>query len=195
MSLTKDEIIRNEIILEAQKLFKHYGLKKTTMDDIAEACGKAKSTLYYYFKSKEEVFTAAVDLEIRSLRLLVKSQVEGVSTIQEKVINYLVSFHQNIVDRINLYRISRQEIKNKLLNAAIFDRFIEFEKNYLHRILQDAFDAGELKSVSEDDLEWFAEIMVVSFFGIVRYSIEKDKILDVDKLERTANLLVPRIFQ
>jgi len=44
MITEKDEIVKNEILFQAQKLFQQYGLKKTTMDDIALACGKAKST-------------------------------------------------------------------------------------------------------------------------------------------------------
>ena len=36
----KDELIREEILKVAQKLFQQYGLKKTTMEDIAKALGK-----------------------------------------------------------------------------------------------------------------------------------------------------------
>ncbi len=44
MSISKDEIVKGEIVTKAQKLFQQFGLKKTTMDEIAEASGKAKST-------------------------------------------------------------------------------------------------------------------------------------------------------
>ena len=41
--------IKDEILEEAQKLFRQFGLKKTTMDEIATACGKAKSMLQIVF--------------------------------------------------------------------------------------------------------------------------------------------------
>ncbi|OYW78704.1 MAG: TetR family transcriptional regulator, partial [Sphingobacteriia bacterium 32-37-4] len=47
--MVKEEIFKEDIIREAQKLFQAYGLKKTTMEDIAKALGKGKSTLYYYY--------------------------------------------------------------------------------------------------------------------------------------------------
>ena len=51
--------VRDEILRAAMELFTKYGIDKTTMENIAEAAGKGKSTLYYYFKTKEDVFSAA----------------------------------------------------------------------------------------------------------------------------------------
>jgi AcrR family transcriptional regulator len=52
----REDLVRDEILRAARELFQTYGLTKTTMEDIAEAAGKEKSTLCYYFKNKEEVF-------------------------------------------------------------------------------------------------------------------------------------------
>jgi len=57
---TKEEIIRNEVIITAQRLFQKYGYSKTTMEDIAKAMDRGKSTIYYYFKSKDEIFEAVI---------------------------------------------------------------------------------------------------------------------------------------
>ena len=35
---TKNDLVRDEILRAAKDLFQTYGLKKTTMEDIAEAC-------------------------------------------------------------------------------------------------------------------------------------------------------------
>ena len=40
----------------AIKIFSTNGYEGATMDDMAQAAGVAKGTLYYYFKSKEEIF-------------------------------------------------------------------------------------------------------------------------------------------
>ena len=47
--VAKDELMVREILSTAKALFAHHGLKKTTMEDIANSLGKGKSTLYYYF--------------------------------------------------------------------------------------------------------------------------------------------------
>lgn len=54
---------RARIIQIAGDIFSRLGFKKTTMDDIAKAATMGKSSLYYYFKSKEEVFTAVIKAE------------------------------------------------------------------------------------------------------------------------------------
>lgn len=50
---------KRELILEAAlDLFRHYGYRRTSMEDIARAAAVAKGTLYLYFKSKDELFEA-----------------------------------------------------------------------------------------------------------------------------------------
>ncbi|MCE9648637.1 MAG: TetR/AcrR family transcriptional regulator; helix-turn-helix transcriptional regulator [Parvibaculum sp.] len=47
------------LILDAAlSLFRQYGYRRTSMEDIAQAANVAKGTLYIYFKSKDELFEA-----------------------------------------------------------------------------------------------------------------------------------------
>ncbi len=50
------EARKNLIIIGALKVFKTKGLEHATMDDIAHEADFGKATLYYYFKSKDEIF-------------------------------------------------------------------------------------------------------------------------------------------
>ena len=51
--------LRKERILSgALQVFKKHGIDGATMDEIANESGFGKATLYYYFKSKEDVLTA-----------------------------------------------------------------------------------------------------------------------------------------
>lgn len=61
--MTKIDEIRNNIIDVAQKIFSHFGFDKTTMELIAKESRKGKSTLYYYFKNKEELYAAVIERE------------------------------------------------------------------------------------------------------------------------------------
>ncbi len=62
LMVEKDKI-RKEIIEQASGIFRQFGYRKTTMDDIAHAVKKGKSSLYYYYKSKDEIFKAVVSAE------------------------------------------------------------------------------------------------------------------------------------
>ena len=51
-----DEEKRTRILLEAQSLFIRYGVKRTSIDEVARAAAIAKGTLYLYYESKEVLF-------------------------------------------------------------------------------------------------------------------------------------------
>ena len=65
--LDKDEV-KEAIVNVARHIFSRFGFKKTTMDEIAIASRKGKSSIYYYFASKEEIFQAVVEKEAEILK-------------------------------------------------------------------------------------------------------------------------------
>ncbi len=194
MTLSKDEIVKNDILLEAQKLFRQFGIKKTTMDEIAAACGKAKSTLYHYFKSKEEVFDAVIDMEMINLRRHVKDKVEEHKTMTDKIRTYIIEFHKEVVNKANLYRIVKHEYLNEARTKAYFTKLLEFEKSYIIRIMEDGVDSGDCKGIDRNDISWLAEILLASFYGTAQYLVEREGELDMAKLEKAAQLFTSKLF-
>lgn len=51
----------------ARQLFAKNGLNGTTMNDIAQASGKGRRTLYTYFKRKDDVYYAVIESELERL--------------------------------------------------------------------------------------------------------------------------------
>lgn len=51
---------KEEIIAKSIEIFRKRGYYKTSMSDLAEACGLQKGSFYYHFKSKEELMQAAL---------------------------------------------------------------------------------------------------------------------------------------
>ena len=52
---------RDRVLDAAQRLFVRYGVKRTSVDDVAREAGIAKGTVYLSFKSKAELFAAIAD--------------------------------------------------------------------------------------------------------------------------------------
>lgn len=67
MVVVKKEV-RDYIVGVARRIFTRNGFRKTTMEEIAAACHKGKSSIYYYFQSKEEIFRAVVEKEAEELQ-------------------------------------------------------------------------------------------------------------------------------
>ena len=87
-TLQRDETIVHEIIDTARELFKKSGFKKTTMGDIARSMGKAKSSLYYYYPSKEDIFEAVIYAEMNELLDQIHLAIATATTSKEKLTIY-----------------------------------------------------------------------------------------------------------
>ena len=74
--MTNDNEQKERILSAATNLFSRFGLEKTTMEDIAKAAGKGKSSLYYYFKSKEDVYAEVIRKEIAGLKTTIRKAIE-----------------------------------------------------------------------------------------------------------------------
>ena len=61
MSISKT---RQLLVDVARQLFAKNGLENTTMNDIAQASGKGRRTLYTYFKSKDDIYYAVIETEL-----------------------------------------------------------------------------------------------------------------------------------
>ena len=86
--INKEEF-RKKIILIAGQIFSHYGFKKTTMDEIAKALKMGKSSIYYYFESKEDIFEAVVQYEANILRNELTTAIKAVKSPIDKMRNYV----------------------------------------------------------------------------------------------------------
>ena len=86
--INKEEF-RKKVIITAGQIFSRYGFRKTTMDEIARELKMGKSSIYYYFTSKEEIFEAVVLYEANILRNELTTAIKSVESPVEKVRNYV----------------------------------------------------------------------------------------------------------
>jgi len=86
--INKEEF-RKKIIITAGEIFSHYGFKKTTMEEIAKALKMGKSSIYYYFQGKEQIFEAVVLHEANMLRNELTTAIKSVDSPVEKMRNYV----------------------------------------------------------------------------------------------------------
>jgi AcrR family transcriptional regulator len=63
-----DQEKKEKVLGAAQELFSRYGFKKTTVDEIADAAGMSKRTVYEVLKSKEAILAELVMSEALSFR-------------------------------------------------------------------------------------------------------------------------------
>lgn len=103
-----NDSVRAAILDSARELFARFGYKKTTMEDIAQSLGKGKSSLYYYFKNKEEIFQAVVDWEGEILFSKLRQIVHSSDAADAKMRLYVQVRMENIRELQN-YHIAIKE--------------------------------------------------------------------------------------
>jgi AcrR family transcriptional regulator len=118
---SKKDLNRETILKIAQEIFSKFGYKKTTLDDIANAVRKGKSSLYYYFKSKEDLFQAVVMKEVELLAKELDKVVNRNTDPIDKLRDYMLT-------KINTFR-NLANFYNALENDVTAIGFIEDIKN------------------------------------------------------------------
>jgi len=92
----KKDANRENILKIAREIFSKYGFKKTTLDDIANAVRKGKSSLYYYFKSKEDLFQAVIMKEVEilahELEIVINRNTDPVDKLRDYILTKLATF-------------------------------------------------------------------------------------------------------
>ena len=136
MVVQKDEV-RSRIISVASKIFIRFGYRKTTMEEIAIATRKGKSSIYYYFKSKEDIFRAVVEKEAEELKIDLADAVDKVEDPIEQLKTYLLFRMHKLKTLTNFYTALKSDYLAHLeFIESIRREYDQDEINLVKNILQ-----------------------------------------------------------
>jgi TetR/AcrR family transcriptional regulator, transcriptional repressor for nem operon len=76
-SATPKQDKRQRLVEGAREVIHQQGVEKTTIADIAEAADVPLGNVYYYFKTKDELVSAAIESHARDVRALLESLESG----------------------------------------------------------------------------------------------------------------------
>src|SRR5438876_3917332 len=92
---TKKDVVtefRSAGILEAaRKVFAKKGFHDATVDDVANAAGLAKGTVYLYYRSKQDVYLAALKFGIEQMYSVLVEEVNKGATTEAKLKSLIVA--------------------------------------------------------------------------------------------------------
>ena len=131
----KKDLNREAILQIAQEIFSKYGYKKTTLDDIANAVRKGKSSLYYYFNSKEDLFQAVIAKEVDILKQALEKVVFRSMDPEEKLREYILTKLATFRDLANLYNALENDVTAIGFIDEIKERNEKDEIRMIKRIL------------------------------------------------------------
>ena len=142
MVVVKEEV-RIHIVGVARRIFTRYGFRKATMEEIASTSQMGKSSIYYYFKSKEEIFRAVVEFEARMLKERLSRIIGKNNSPPERLKAYILFRLHHVRTLENFYAALNEETLSHMDFILDIRRNFEIEEQQLvGEILEDGMKQG-----------------------------------------------------
>jgi AcrR family transcriptional regulator len=140
---------KNKLIDVARRLFAKNGIDGTTMNDIALASGKGRRTLYTYFKSKEDIFYAVIEMEMERmserLRTIADKELEPEDKLVQLVYTHLSLIKETVIRNGNL---RAEFFRDIWLVEKVRKNFDRTEAEILQKIIMQGIRQGKLDVVN-----------------------------------------------
>lgn len=153
MSISKT---RQKLIDIARQLFAKNGVANTTMNDIAVASGKGRRTLYTYFNSKEEVYSAVIESELERLSdkldEVAAMKMRPLDKVIELIYTHLIMIRETVVRNGNL---RAEFFRNIWMVEKVRKKFDDYETDLFRKVYQEGKADGEFDI---DDVNLVADI-------------------------------------
>lgn len=194
----KKEATREKIHNAAKQCFIRYGLDKTTLEDIAKAVGLNKASLYYYFKSKEDIFLEVAIGEGEGFLNMLQAQTLQKEGTEKRVWFYMqerINYYRNV---LNVNRVSVDTL-NKILPRyfELFEIVQNKEIKFLSNLIKEGIKAGELNKINTDKLA----SALITMSDALKHSLEQETALrkeaevDYSRCLSEIKLIVSLIFK
>lgn len=153
MSISKT---RQKLIDIARQLFAKNGVANTRMNDIAVASGKGRRTLYTYFNSKEEVYSAVIESELERLSdkldEVAAMKMRPLDKVIELIYTHLIMIRETVVRNGNL---RAEFFRNIWMVEKVRKKFDDYEIDLFRKVYQEGKADGEFDI---DDVNLVADI-------------------------------------
>jgi len=118
MPRTKKDVVTEfrtgEILHAAYRVFAERGFELATMDEIAKAAGVAKGTLYLYYPSKQEIYSAALNRCVLELAGRTAAALQDASSVEDKIRAFIATKLRYFEEHRDFFRIYDQEFGRTL---------------------------------------------------------------------------------
>lgn len=173
-----EQFNRENILSAAKELFETKGVQSTTMDDIAELADYSKSTIYVYFKSKEDIYNSIVrdymDILIGELELCINADSDFENSYY-RLCDCLVSFEERY-PKYYASLMGEEKMTNSRKKVSPGNSDIS---NELNELIKRLLEKGMSYKVLRADIELQPTVLYVwsAISGIIQVADRKRDVL------------------
>ena len=142
MAVVKSEI-RADIVNIARKVFSRKGYRHTTMEEIARAANMGKSSIYYYYKGKEDIFEAVVVKEAQELKRQLIRVISSGNTPIDRLKDYITFRLYHVKTVSNFYAVlNENDFGQMKFVKRVREKFEEEEFKMVREVLEKGMSDG-----------------------------------------------------
>jgi len=168
--------LRESILHAAEVIFTQHDYHEVLMEDVAQACGVGKGTLYRYFRSKRELYVAVMFEGIERLRDELQVAVDTPASPARKIEGVVRCILEHFWDRRFFFAlIHRNEHRPEDPDSREWLRRRAAIAGLVEQTLEAAMTAG---AVRRADPRIAAEMLLGMLRGVNRYRTPQDTLDD-----------------
>jgi AcrR family transcriptional regulator len=140
--------VKKEIVLKvAQEIFAKYGISKATIDDIAKAAGIGKSSIYYYFQNKEDIFRAVIESQVQMVQQQITNAIDAATNPEDKLRAFVVTRMKCFRDVAHIYNhvFKDEYFKHYEYIQKLRKDYDQMETDLVTKILSEGIQQGVFK--------------------------------------------------
>ena len=168
MGKVKDDSVKERILDAAIKLFLARGFHGTSVKELTDAAGVAKGTLYWYFKSKNQLLEEILDEFSQALDGVFKTVDAHDGDFENKFKLFYKSITELAAKQRELLLVSSTLLGELIGSGTEAEKkMIEIHERH-HHFLRVLLDRGRKEKVIRKDLDTnlYAHIMMAEFIGM-----------------------------
>jgi AcrR family transcriptional regulator len=168
-----------ETILDAAKrLFIRFGKRKTSVDEIARTAQVGKGTVYFHFKSKEEIWDTIVGQAVSRAIGRITEALEKVKSAMEKLRAYIKTRYQVFSEELDILNIQQGVLDELFPEITDITRDLKTrEMGFLAQIFNYGIERGEFRHL---DVELLSMIMAAALEATGEYWIKQVRLVGAE---------------
>ena len=175
---------RAQIIEAALACFTRQGYVNTTMDDIAAESGLSKGAIYWYFKSKDDVFQAAFTSMFEAVGAESMAALQACGTAAERLrlgAQTMVNLARDIEGYFALIIEFWAQSENRDQVMGFWAGMLKQYQQVIAAVFEGGIQSGEFREVDTGALAW---MIMTAYDGLAAYDMMIPD-LDMDKIGET----------
>ncbi len=160
-TMSKDPV--TTILAAARECYLEDGISQTGMREVAAAAGVARSTLYRYFPSRDDVLVAVIKQEMQAANIAIQDKLARFAEPADVIVEGLLLALREIPRRPLLYAVFASDedarARRVVWNSELI---VDFGEQLMDNVIQPALELGLLQDKVRPEImvEWVYRVLL-----------------------------------